>query len=339
MGSADMQELRLMDQILKGSVSLEITDEYVKPWRIPFNQANLFVPDRINGKAEIPAGVCITFYSNTQSIQIQIVPSDYDIEMDCLIDGLLKHKETIQAGEKTLTFGPLSEKDKRIEIYLSQQVPIQFTGLWIDDNAEFVPSPDSRLRWTAYGSSITQCIQAASPSQTWPALVAQQGCLDLTCLGFGGNCHLEPMVARLIRDIPTDFISLCVGINIMGGSTLSERTFAAGLIGFIQIIREKQPETPIAIISPIYSPNRETTENAVGFTLIKIREEIVNVIKVLQTNGDRNLHYINGLDLFGEEYGSYLPDGLHPNAEGYRIMAQRFEELVNTILPFSQKET
>ena len=28
--------------------------------------------------------------------------------------------------------------------------------------------------------------------------------LDLTCLGYGGQCHLDPIVASMIRDLPAD---------------------------------------------------------------------------------------------------------------------------------------
>ena len=67
------------------------------------------------------------------------------------------------------------------------------------------------------------------------------------------------MIARMIRDLPADFLSMKVGINIQGGNTLNERTFRAAIIGFVQIVREKHPDTPFAVISPIYSPPRETT--------------------------------------------------------------------------------
>src|SRR5690625_5496041 len=101
--------------------------------------------------------------------------------------------------------------------------------------------------------------------------------LDLTCLGFSANCHMEPMLSRMIRDLPADFISLCIGINIMGGSTLSKRTFAPAFIGFIQTIREKHPTTPRAIMSPVYCKEREEKENKVGLNLVIMRAEITRL--------------------------------------------------------------
>src|SRR5690606_22404431 len=144
------------------------------------------------------------------------------------------------------------------------------------------PNDTSRPRWITYGSSITQCASADGPSATWPALVARSLGYDLTCLGLGGNCHRAPMGARLIRGPPADVITLCLGINVYGASSLGPRTFKAAVIGLIQLIRENHPTTPIGVISPIASPPRETKENLVGFTLEGMRVEVRDAVDRLQ---------------------------------------------------------
>ena len=159
---------------------------------------------------------------------------------------------------------------------------------------------------------------------TWPAIVARERGLDLTCLGYGGNCHLEPMIAMMIRDLPADLISMKVGINIYGAASLSPRTFRAALIGFVRILREGHPDTPLAVASPIFSPPRERAENAVGFTLEAMREEVAAAVDDLRAHGDRNVHYVDGLRLFGHELARLLSDGTHPDAEGYKHLARNF---------------
>jgi lysophospholipase L1-like esterase len=110
----------------------------------------------------------------------------------------------------------------------------------------------------------------------------------------------------------------------MGSGSLNARTFGPKLIGFVQILREKHPSTPIALISPIYSCERETTANPVGWNLQDYRAAVAAAAQTLQQHGDSNIHYINGLDLFGEEFVPLLPDKLHPNAEGYKLMGEHF---------------
>lgn len=320
-----MQKLSVAD-LFKGAVSVEETSEYVKPWRVPFKQAHLFVPNAINGKAEIPAGVRITFGSDTTTLKISIVATDEEpLEFDIVVDGTLYRQATIPPGETELVIDTLSPRNKQLEIYLSQKHTVQLTGIWIDEQADWSTVQKQQKKWVTYGSSITQCVDAESPSKTWPSLVARGLNLDLTCLGFGANCQMEPMLSKVIRDLPADFISLCVGINIMGGSTLSKRTFAPALIGFIETIREKHPTTPMAIMSPVYAKDRETNENKVGLNLVIMREEIKKVVELLQNHGDEHIKYIDGLEIFGEEYADYFPDKLHPNAEGYKIMDKHFQ--------------
>ena len=60
-------------------------------------------------------------------------------------------------------------------------------------------------------------------------VVARDQNFNLTCLGYGGQCHLDSMVARMIRDLPANFISMCLGINIQGASSLGPRAFVLRL--------------------------------------------------------------------------------------------------------------
>ncbi len=333
-----MQQLPLSEKMFHGAISIEKTETYMKPWRIPFEQAEIFLPNEIGGQAELPAGVRIVIRSNTKIINIGILDAAEFMQMDCLINGSLYKTAHISKGDTSVHFDGFSDETKLIELYLSQKMAVSITGIWIDEHAKWELVEDSRLHWVTYGSSITHCYYSDSPSQTWPALVANEMDFKLTCLGYSGNCFLEPTVARMIRDMPADFISMCVGINIVRGNALSDRTFAPALMGFIQIIRDKQKDVPIAIISPIFNREYEKTENKVGLSLEKTRKEIVQVIEILKKHGDQNLYYLDGLEMFGEEYEKYMPDGLHPNAEGDKILAVRFQQLVEANVPVRDKE-
>ena len=150
-------------------------------------------------------------------------------------------------------------------------------------------------------------------------------------MGYGGQYHLDPMIARTIRDLPADIISLCLGINIYGASSLNQRTFQPGILVFVQILREKHIDVPIILMSPIYSPGREENPNEVGMTLQVIRSEIETSVEVLKGLGDLNIHYVDGLDIFDKQYENLLPDNLHPNNEGYSIMASNIS---NSLAPY-----
>ena len=306
----------------QGAISLQKTEDWVMPWRTPHPMHVLF-PEPLLERSAMPAGVRISFRSDTTRVAGNIVRQDESTMLDLCCDG--EPIASIDLTQKeSFVFDNLSDRKKLIELWLPQFGQFQLRSLEIDDGATLEAFTDTRPRWVTYGSSITQCRAAASPTQTWPGIVARESGLNLTCLGYGGQCHLDAMVARMIRDLDADYISMCVGINIQGASSLGPRAFRPAIIGAVQIIREKHPETPIVLMSPICSPPREETPNAVGFHLKGMREEVEAAAEAIQAHGDKQVHYVDGLSVFGADYVHLLPDDLHPDAEGYRVMGKNF---------------
>ena len=48
------------------------------------------------------------------------------------------------------------------------------------------------------------------------------------------------------------------------------------------------------------------------------------VVETRRNSSDEPTEYFDGLRLFSEEEAHLLPDDLHPNNEGYRLMGERF---------------
>lgn len=309
-----------------GAVALDCEDGWVMPWRIPFEDRGLFA-EGLRQRAAMPAGVRIAFRSDTGSVAGEMIPIEGEPKLDLCCDGELVETLGI-AGRDSFRFDGLPQGGKDVEIWLPQTGEFRLRALVLDDGASLTPFEDGCPKWVTYGSSISHCGAAESPALTWPAIVARGAGLNLTCLGFGGNCHLDHLIATEMRDLPADYLSMCVGINIYGGGSLNQRTFGPGLIGFVRIVREKHPDTPFAVMSAIFSPPRETTKNSAGFTLQEMREEVAAAVETLRAHGDENVRYVNGLDIFGEDLGSLLPDNLHPNAEGYKALGRNFLEKV-----------
>jgi lysophospholipase L1-like esterase len=230
-------------------------------------------------------------------------------------------------------FDDLPRGIKLAELWLPHDTGIDVRELAVNEGAICRPVPASGLKWVTYGSSLTHCRRAHGSARTWPGIVARRLGLDLTSLGYGGNCCLEPMVAMMIRDLRADLITLKLGINCIGGA-LAPRTFPAAVMGMVRIIREKQPETPICLISPIAYPPNETTPNVVGYTIQQMRADIEEVRARLVARGDRNLYYVSGLSVFNaEEIGEFAADQCHPNGDGIELMAENFLRSVMAKLP------
>lgn len=342
-----MKKVKLTKKLFHGCASLEEKRGIIYPHRLPHELKKLFPSpgDGLMRCASFTSGVRLRFKTNTQNIAVVIKPwteSEGVITEYKTFDLVIKNKiiESLgyEAGKKVYSFAKLPAGQKTIEIWLPPHCPVGLKHLEIDDKAKLSPAEDKRFKWITYGSSITHDRRCISPARIWPAIVAREKDLNLTTLGFGGNCHLEPMVARYIRDLPADFISLKLGINIQGAGSLSPRTFQSSAIGFIQTIREKHKTTPIAVISPIICPPRETVQNHVGLSLTDMRKELQTAVKsIKEVCGDKNIYYFSGLKMFNEKYISNLPDELHPDAEGSFIMAENFIKHIYNKIKFKGK--
>jgi lysophospholipase L1-like esterase len=316
-----------------GCIGLETSNEGTIARRLPPFSRELFPSDESDAlwnHAGTPTGVRIAFETDSTVIGGHYLPQTGLKPIDIFSDGELVASLSLNESDQFYV-EDLPAHTKKIELWLPHSGVFTLHNLFFSPDAIITPISDTRPKWLTYGSSITQAAAANSPSTTWPAIVARNNDLNLTCLGFGGNCHLEPMVARVIREQAADYISICAGINIFRG-TYAPRTFRAALIGFIQIIREKHPRTPIALISPIISPPRETvTElapSAVGWTLPLMRAEVKAAVEALRTHGDDAIFYVDGLDILGPDEANVMPDQLHPDANGQFILAKNFNRVV-----------
>ena len=74
----------------------------------------------------------------------------------------------------------------------------------------------------------------------------------------------------------------------------------------------------------LYAKERPAELAGGVLTLVRIREILEEVVS---NRADKNLHYMNGLELMNEGDVDLMPDKLHPNSAGYRLMAERFAKL------------
>ncbi|CAL9462664.1 hypothetical protein SUDANB58_02680 [Streptomyces sp. enrichment culture] len=253
----------------------------------------------------------------------------------------------------TLRFTGLPDRVKDVEIWLPHNETTELVALRA--NAPVEPVPDrGRPVWLHHGSSISHGSDAASPTTTWPALAASRGGAELINLGLGGSALLDPFTARAMRDTPADLISVKIGINLVNTDLMRLRAFTPAVHGFLDTLREGHPTAPLLVVSPLYCPLHEDTpgpgafdldalsegklrfratgdpaERAAGkLTLTVIRDELSRIVRQRSAD-DPNLHYLDGLALYGEaDYAELpLPDELHPDAAAHRRIGERFAEL------------
>lgn len=220
------------------------------------------------------------------------------------------------------------------------------------------PRPGA-LRWVHHGSSISHGAVTVGASHAWPAVAARtlsaaSSPVHLTNLGFAGNAKLDPFTARTLREIPADVITLKLGINVVNGDSHTLRSFTPAVHGFLDTIREgRHAETPLVVISPIWCGIHEDTPGPVeaytardshGGTIFRalgdpadtargritlriLRQELERII-ALRREEDPHLHFLSGLELYGESDAAThpFPDHLHPDTAGHRLIGERFAD-------------
>lgn len=324
----------------RGAVHLRSSEGVVTPWRVPFHQARLYLPDGAVGRMAMPCGVRICFRTDSRWLGLHYtarkLPADLDPpevpQVDVLCDGKLIATVDLRTdGAAHFVVPNLPGLDSLIELWLPHSNQFSVEALVVADDATLAPDRTEPPKWISYGGSTAQGRGAGSPSRSWPALVAQSAGLDLTSLAVPLNCNLQPMFARLIRDLPADLVSCQVGVADIGRTTPAH--FAANLVGFVQIIRERHPEVPIVVMSPTHVPPLE----AGGVHPVHagdFRDSCEKAVRLLWDHGDRNVHHLDGRAVFGPADEHLLlespgPDQLHPNPEGHVLLAERFRDYLS----------
>ncbi|GAB3430411.1 SGNH/GDSL hydrolase family protein [Actinophytocola sediminis] len=295
----------------------------------PAGVYDLLVDGRLAGQGSVPGG-------NTLTIDLSTGTTDH---------------QTGPVG--TVSFSGLPDTEKDVEIWLPHNEVTDLVALRTD--APLAPATRTgRPVWLHHGSSISHGSNAASPSTTWPALAAAQGGVELINLGLSGSALLDPFTARTLRDTAADLISVKIGINVVNADLMRLRAFTPAVHGFLDTIREGHPTAPLLVVSPIHCPIHEDTPGPGAFdpdalrdgqvrfmatgdpadraagklTLRVIRDELARIM-TRRAAHDPHLHYLDGLDLYGEaDFADLpLPDRLHPDAATHRRIGDRFAKL------------
>jgi hypothetical protein len=346
----DMRRLSLDEiaPLAHGAVGLRREDDGLQPIRLPVEDMLLHHPAlRSPMTAEAAAGVRLRLRTDTDRLRLEVehepiplfgpmtaTPCAYDLVT--ATGEIRRVAPETDTGPATIEFTDLGGAPQLLEIWLPQGSGVRIRSLAVDAAAMVEPAADDRPHWVTYGSSITHCAWVPGPTQTWPSIVARALGWRLTCLGFNGGCHIDPLIARAMAALDADRFTLKLGINVHNMQTLRDRTFGPLVQGFIATLRDRHPTTPITVISPIISPEREDSpisniplffggEPLVGdLSIGRMREVLREAVEARRAQGDFAIDYLDGRELFGEGDLDLLPDGLHPSTEGYALMGERF---------------
>ena len=199
--------------------------------------------------------------------------------------------------------------------------PVRFHGADGDEIRPPRPDEAPKLRYLAYGTSITHGSRAAGPHLTYVSQAAQRLGVDLINLGVGGSALCEPELADYIaarRD--WHFATLALSVNMLAqGFTRDE--FYERVSYMINTVAGSDASRPVACITlypwrgDMGEQFREDHHNA---TSKEYRQALRDAVDACP---HENAHLIEGPDIL-TDIGGLSPDLVHPADNGMIRMGE-----------------
>jgi hypothetical protein len=360
--------LDVLATAVRGAVEIEPVVGGFSPLRLPASSRARQANTDLERMASHTSGVSLRLRTAATALGLDITFSRTAIRgqhpaqaasVMCEVDGrIVGHVEAdegtviVTARDKTSTslpggpslvlleLGGDGSREREVTVWLPQAASVTIHG-GAADAPVLAAKPTEALRWIHYGSAISHGWVAANAMGPWPIEASRQLGWDLTNLSFAGNGMFDAVVARVIAQRPADLITLKVGLDPVIDDAMRKRTFIPALHNFLDIIREGQPQTPIALITALACPILEDTPGPLreeepglwepiprdidpddgSLTLSSTRQLVA---EVAAARDDDMLDVVDGLSLFTLEDAPHLTDNLHPDQAGHRLIAERF---------------
>ncbi len=218
----------------------------------------------------------------------------------------------------------------------------QQSSAWVGKTAVFV------------GDSITFGA-GCDGDRYWEILEEELGFSQVIGMGVSGSCisaksdygtNKEPLINRYNAIPQADLIQIFMGTNDYGHGTplgtindTTDVSFYGALNVILPALQQKYPTSRIVVCTPLHRYNANTTTQTLTYDYLPhpvtnlTLEDYVNALKdVCQRYSIPviDLFNISGINPTVEAIkNTYMPDGIHPNANGHKIIANLMKQYLN----------
>jgi lysophospholipase L1-like esterase len=309
--------------------------------RLPKRPSYALPPD-VDSLADNTAGGQIRFQSDSSRLSVKVrlkgianmnhMPATGQCGFDCYIGmpgeqkyySTTKYDHTKQEYEFVM-FENRNAGLQNITLYFPLYMGVDEVLIGLDTGSDLIAthpySSDQSI--VIYGSSITQGACASRPGMAYPNILSRKMNVEFYNLGFSGSGKGEAEVAEVISEISNpslfilDYEANCV----------SPELFRTTLPEFIRIFRGKHPEVPILVLSQIRFGLDHFEPYILNLRLERKRIQ-QSVVEAYRKQGDNNIYYYDGEELFGDDYHDCTVDGIHPTDLGFHRMAEKLAPVI-----------
>jgi lysophospholipase L1-like esterase len=299
--------------------------------------------------SQTSTGCEIRFVTTSKTVRLYLSALDADGEV-LVYNGYFFHgKYSLKSGVVTTLHLEKNERFTELKpeilegypfshnvwrIFFSRGFSAVYHGIDTFGNAVRPPmeSEVPKLKWLAYGSSITHGSVSLTHNNSYIEQAARRLGVDVMCAGLSGSCMCEKVLADHIASRGDwDFATLELGVNMRGPFNAEE--FEAQTRYFITKVVESNPEKPVAVIT-IFPNRAEYFINEQDTSHIRNREFNEILEKICKELNAPNLHLIKGTDIL-TDFSALSCDLIHPSDYGHILMgenlANKLKNIVNAI--------
>jgi hypothetical protein len=242
-----------------------------------------------------------------------------------LVDGNWQADWTFDAGTTTIHRAvtmveaalpvPAGDEEHEYTLVMPYGDSVEFAGIRIDAQATLrQPAARKRLRWVAYGDSVTQGFDASHIGATYAWQVASSRGWELVNLGVGGRaCTASD--ARAIASCRPDLVTIAIGVNDWQ-SGVSPIDYATRLSGLLADLTASCPASRIAVITPLWVAD--------GWQTGRMTHPLADYRHAAQqVAADASILVIDGDALIDHDPALFHAVAVHPVDAGCALMAER----------------
>lgn len=280
-------------------------------------------------------GATVRFRSSARTLVVRLRYSEKHISTSArngiglvLVDGRWQSDWTFDAGMATVQRAvtvvervlpvPADDGEHDYTLVMPYGDSVEFCGVRLDADARLRPPlACAKVRWVAYGDSVTQGFDASHVGAGYPWLVAQRRGWEAINLGLAGR-SCTPADADAIASLKPALVTVAIGVNDWQGG-VAPAIYGERLSDLLRRLRAAAPTARIAVITPLWVAPTWKPEKAQA----ALEDYRAAAAVAVQGLNDQRLALIDGSTLIDQDPALFNRVAVHPNDAGFAQMAER----------------
>ncbi|MGE5394481.1 MAG: SGNH/GDSL hydrolase family protein [Candidatus Saccharibacteria bacterium] len=288
------------------------------------------------------SGLAVRFHSDSPAIAAKwevtedavmnhFAPSGIKgLDLYCLVKGKWEFVNSARPTgkiSKTVIIDHMIKGDREYLLYLPLYDGLANLEIGVEQSAHIglptINSPKKEKPVVFYGTSITQGGCASRAGMAYPNILSRMLDRQTINLGFSGNGQLDLEIAEVIAGIDAS----CIVMDCL--PNVSTEQMNEKYVPFLNIIRKKQPKTPILLVENIPYPFMYFDQTV--FSSIREKNALLKKIYTDSKKADRNIYYLKANTLIGNDYEATV-DGVHLTDLGFLRLSEGMYPVIRKLV-------